>query len=181
MQGLPYFCTALALVDGELLGDAVVGVVRNLATGTVYSAVRGQGALRDGRPLQPLPVRIQRGRVPILMVEAVGALSLGRILPAMIGSARRVRLCGSAALSLCQVATGAASALVSPEGMRAHDCAAALVLLREVGATITDLGGGGVLSLPSRVDAKIPVVASLDAEAHALILAAVEASTVSPP
>lgn len=173
MQGLPYYSTSLALVDGEVLGDVVVGVVRNLATGTVFSAVRGQGALRDGGPLLPLPVRVERGRVPILMVEAVGSATLARILPAIVGTARRARLCGSAALSLCMVASGAASALISPEGMRAHDCAAALLILDELGATVTDLAGEPITSLPVQVDARIPVVASLDAQAHGLVLAAV--------
>ena len=181
MQGLPYFCTSLALVDGEHLGDVVVGVVRNLATGTVFSAVRGRGALRDGQPLQPLPVAVERGRVPILMVEAVGSATLGRILPVIVGTARRARLCGSAALSLCLVASGAASALISPEGMRAHDCAAALLLIEELGGTVTDLAGRGLDRLPARVDARVPVVASLDAAAHALVLAAVVGAPVSPP
>ncbi len=93
-------------------------------------------------------------------VRRVGALT-----PLVAGS-RRVRLLGSAALSLCQVATGSASALVAPAGMRAYDCAAALLLLRESGAVTTDLDGRPLDGHPLDLSARLPLVTSLSPAVH---------------
>ncbi len=169
-QGLPYFCTSLALLDGDTLGDTVAGVVRNLAGGEVYSAVRGRGVTVDGVVMQPLPVALQDGRIPVLLLEAVSKPALVTSLTALLGAAGRVRMMGAAALSLCQVATGAATALVSTSGMRSFDCAAALLVLREAGAVVTDERGGDVLAVPAGLDTRVQLVASRSAEVHQTVL-----------
>jgi len=44
----------------------------NLAGRGVYSALRGQGAWRDGEPLRPLAVGLREGgRIPVVVMEAV--------------------------------------------------------------------------------------------------------------
>lgn len=172
-QGLPYFCTSLALLDGETLGSTAVGVVRNLAGGEVYSAVRGGGALLDGAPLRPLPVSLQDGRIPVLLLEAVSRPALITDLSDLLGRVGRLRMMGSAALSLCQVATGAATALVSTSGMRPFDCAAALLVLREAGAVVTDERGGDVDPVPAGLDSRVRLVASRNPDIHQTVLSLV--------
>jgi myo-inositol-1(or 4)-monophosphatase len=169
-QGLPYHCVSLALVDGSTLGDVVAGVVRNLAGSGVYSVVRGGGAWVDGEPLRPLPVELQGGRVPVLLMEAVMQPARLAEQGALLRSVGRLRLMGAAALSLCQVATGAASALVSTGGMRSFDCAAGLALLRETGAVVTDEAGGEVWGLSAGMDSRVRLVASRSPEVHSTVL-----------
>ncbi|TMD07707.1 MAG: hypothetical protein E6J03_03630 [Chloroflexi bacterium] len=167
MYGLPYYCTSLCLVDGDRVEDATVAVVRSLALPTVYAAVRGGGATRDGVPLHPLRVALdERRRVPMLLLEGMSTVRNVDALGPLLAGSRRVRLLGSAALSLCQVATGSGSALVAPGGMRAFDCAAGLLLLRESGAVTTDLGGGSLDDRPLDFAARFPIVASLSPEVH---------------
>ena len=49
-HGIPWFATALCLVDDD--GPAVA-MVANHASGDVYTAVRGGGAFRNGSPCRP--------------------------------------------------------------------------------------------------------------------------------
>lgn len=175
MAGIPYYSTSLAVLKGETLGDVVAGVVRNLAGPGTFSAVRGAGAERDGQALRPLAVGLSdSGGIPILIIEAhrqLGARSATQVrLGRLLERAGRVRMLGSSALSLCQVASGAASALVAPDGMRAWDAAAALCVLGEVGAVVTDLGGNPVTGDAAGFGWRTPLVASLDAGVHARVL-----------
>jgi myo-inositol-1(or 4)-monophosphatase len=167
MQGLPYYCTSLCLVDGDRVEDAAVAVVRSLALPTVYAAVRGGGATRDGLAMRPLSVALdERRRVPMLLLEGMSTVRNVDALGPLLAGSRRVRLLGSAALSLCQAAAGSASALVAPGGMRAFDCAAGLLLLRESGAVTTDLGGSPLDERRLDFTGRFPIVTSLSPEVH---------------
>jgi myo-inositol-1(or 4)-monophosphatase len=167
MHGLPYYCTSLCLVDGERVEDAAVAVVRSLALPTVYAAVRGAGATRDGDRLRPLGVALdERRRVPMLLLEGMSTVRNVDALAPLLAGSRRVRLLGSAALSLCQVAAGSGSALVAPGGMRAFDCAAGLLLLRESGAVTTDLDGRSLDDRPLDFGTRFPIVTSLSPDVH---------------
>jgi myo-inositol-1(or 4)-monophosphatase len=167
MNGIPYYCTSLCVVDGERVSDTAVAVVRGLAVPTVYAAVRGAGATRDGRPVRPLRVELTgSGLIPMLLLEGMSSVRRVGTLTPLVEASRRVRLLGSAALSLCQVATGSASALVAPAGMRAYDCAAALLLLRESGAVTTDLDGRPLDDRLLDLSARLPIVTSLSPAVH---------------
>jgi myo-inositol-1(or 4)-monophosphatase len=167
MHGIPYYCTSLCLVDGAHVRDAAVAVVRNLAVPRVYAAVRGGGTTVDGAPMRPLRVGLdERGRVPMLLLEGMSLVRrVGALTPLLVAT-RRVRLLGSAALSLCQAATGAASAVVDPAGMRPYDCAAGLLLLREAGAVVTDIDGRPLDDRVLDFGERLSVVASRSPAVH---------------
>lgn len=186
MSGLPYFSTSLALLDGPTLGSTAVGVVRSLAAPGEFSAVRGGGAWQDGRPLRPLAVALgQGGHIPLLALEAHrsfghGVAHAGPDLAELLRAAGRVRLLGSSALTLCHAAAGAVSGLVAPDGMRAHDCAAGLLILRESGAVATALDGSSLDEVPAAVGVASPLVASASAEVHRRLLELLGASSERP-
>jgi myo-inositol-1(or 4)-monophosphatase len=167
MHGIPYYCTSLCLVDGDRVRDAAVAVVRNLAMPRVYTAVRGGGATCDGAPMRPLRVDLdERGRIPMLLLEGMNSVrQVGTLVP-LLAASRRLRLLGSAALSLCQAASGAASAVVAPAGMRPYDCAAGLLLLRESGALTTDVDGRPLDDRALDFGARLTVVASRSRAVH---------------
>jgi myo-inositol-1(or 4)-monophosphatase len=169
-QGVPFHCTSLALVDGETFGDTVVGVVRSLAGPGMYSAVRGAGAWRDGRPLQPLEVALQGGRISVLVVEGVHRPELLLAQPDLLRACVRVRLLGAAALSLCQAASGAASAVACLAGLRSFDCAAGLLLLAESGAVVTDREGRSLDGEAADMRSRVAAVASQSREVHQTVL-----------
>jgi myo-inositol-1(or 4)-monophosphatase len=171
MQGIPYYCTSLCVVAGDTVEDAEVGVVRGLAVPRVYAAVREAGATLDGAPIRPLRVGLDgRGRIPMLLLEGMNSVRRVSSLTPLLAGTRRLRLLGSAALSLCLGATGAASAVIAPQGMRPWDCAAGLLLLRESAAVITDVSGRPLDRHSLEFSARLPIVASLSPEVHARTL-----------
>ncbi|KYH38786.1 MAG: putative inositol monophosphatase family protein [Candidatus Bathyarchaeota archaeon B23] len=130
-SGIPFSAVALLLSETEHLSGALASVVLDVASGDVYKAERGLGAWRDGEPIRP--------RRPRPIPRAVISIDLSKSAPLervrrLIAEARHLRQLGSAALSLCLVASGILDAHVDVRGvLRAVDSAAALHILREAG------------------------------------------------
>ncbi len=137
---LPIFCSSLALeIDGALAVAAVLDPTRD----ELYTAVRGQGAWLNERPLR---VSTTDTLVDALLVtgfpysvhqdpeETIG------LFDAFIRRARAVRRLGSAALDMCYVAAGRMDGFWE-QGLGAWDIAAAALLVQEAGGRITDIGG----------------------------------------
>lgn len=125
---IPYWATSACVVDGD---GPLVALVVNQATGVATTAVRGEGARRDGDPIAPGKVeRVQ---------DAVITLS-GR--PGHWLPWKQFRALGSAALSLCDVAAGAVDGLVDGGAWHAAwDYMGGLLICREAGAEVVDAAG----------------------------------------
>lgn len=149
------WCVSIAVEDEA---GALAGAVHQPRTGMTWSAIRGYGAHRDGKPLGPL-----RNVIPAAALVSTGFSYLAdqraeqaeyvrHLLPVV----RDLRRGGSAALDLCSVADGTADAyyehLIQP-----WDIAAGALIAREAGATT--IGGPGT-SLPRGVLAAPPELAT---------------------
>jgi myo-inositol-1(or 4)-monophosphatase len=125
---IPYWATSLCVLDGD---GPLCALVINQATGVATTAVRGEGARRDGEPIGPSKVE----RVS----DSVIALS-GR--PGEWLRWKQFRALGSAALALCDVAAGAVDGLVDGGAWHAvWDYLGGLLVCREAGAPVVDAGG----------------------------------------
>jgi myo-inositol-1(or 4)-monophosphatase len=128
-RGLPWWATSLCALDGN---GPLAAVVANQATGTRFSAVRGGGAQRDGRPIAP-----------------TGCLSLGTAIVAFSGYPRRYvgwsqyRSLGAAALDLCAVACGTLDAFIdcARQSLAPWDYLGAMLVCSEAGAHVADASG----------------------------------------
>jgi myo-inositol-1(or 4)-monophosphatase len=125
-QGLPWFATSICAVDGD--GPRVALVV-DLMGRSVYTAVRGDGAQRDGGPIQPAATTS--------IGDAV--LGLSGYPPRHLGW-KQYRALGAAALDLCAVASGALDGYVdcSVDAHGPWDYAAGVLVCREAGAAVQD-------------------------------------------
>ncbi|MCA1845132.1 MAG: hypothetical protein LC792_18450 [Actinobacteria bacterium] len=125
---IPYWATSLCVLDGD---GPLVALVVNQATGVASTAVRGEGARRDGEPIAPGKAeRVQ---------DAVVTLS-GR--PGNWLPWKQFRALGSAALNLCDVAAGALDGLVDGGAWHAvWDYLGGLLICREAGAEVVDAAG----------------------------------------
>ena len=132
-RGIPFFSLSLAVAEGPTMADVVFGFVHDFGSGEEWSAVRGGGARLDGARLDaPLP----KESIELLGLEATKTALVAEHAPALTPIAERLRVMGSLALSLCQLASGRVDAVCSLKAARSVDIAAAQLLVREQGLAI---------------------------------------------
>lgn len=109
----------------------------NQATGVVATAVRGEGARRDGEVITPGKVERVENAVVVLSGRP------GAWLPW-----KQFRALGSAALSLCDVASGSVDGFVDGGAWHAPwDYMGGLLICREAGAEVVDAAGRDLVVL----------------------------------
>lgn len=147
LQGFPVFAVSAALEKrrpGQTWGELLVGAVIHPLTGELWTAVRGQGAYKDG----------QRIRVSQKQDFGAAVLATGfpfrakselkdylRTFKLMFMRSSGVRRAGSAALDLCWTADG------TFDGFWEHhlspwDIAAGALIIEEAGGIFTSFNGG---------------------------------------
>jgi myo-inositol-1(or 4)-monophosphatase len=148
--------------------DVELGYVFDYGSREEWVAVRSEGAQLNGRPLEgPGP----KETIEILSFEATRTDLVAERVGRMVGLARRTRIMGSLALSLCHLAAGRVDAVVSLKAARSVDIAAAQLLVRERGLAI-DLPedppfGDAPLDLAARSRVVAAATPELCAELHA--------------
>jgi myo-inositol-1(or 4)-monophosphatase len=132
-RGIPFFSLSIAVAGGETMDDVHFGYVYDFGSGEEWTARRGEGAWLDGTPLGGVR---PKERIEILSFEATLTSLIARDVPKVAGLARRLRIMGSLALSLCHLAAGRVDGVCSLKGARSVDIAAAQLLCRELGLAI---------------------------------------------
>ncbi|HEX3669767.1 MAG TPA: inositol monophosphatase family protein [Acidimicrobiia bacterium] len=126
-RNIPYWSISLCAVDAD---GPLCALVTNQATGVRTTAVRGAGAWRDGEGVTPSAVK-QVG-------DAVVCFS-GT--PQQRLPWKQFRSLGSAALELCDVASGALDAYLT-SWQAPWDYLGGVLACREAGAVVVDAHGG---------------------------------------
>jgi myo-inositol-1(or 4)-monophosphatase len=132
-RGIPFFSFSLAVADGDTMSDVAFGYVYDFGTGEEWTATRGAGAQLNGEPLGPTR---PKDEIEILSFEATTTAEVADKAAAMVGSAYRLRIMGSLAISLCHLAAGRVDAVCSLKPARSVDIAAGQLLVREQGLAI---------------------------------------------
>ena len=102
-QGVPLFGLMLAVLDGPAINDTFAGYVLNLNNGEEWTAIRKQGARRDGAPLTVIP-RDDPSKIQLLGLESSPrAIAVARPL---VEHAGKLRILGSMAISIALTASG---------------------------------------------------------------------------
>jgi myo-inositol-1(or 4)-monophosphatase len=163
-RGLPFACVSIAIASGSRMGDVEVGWVAELdprisaddepRRGRDWWAVRGEGAFRDGELLP----RLSPGPLEVLGLETARPGLVAAAASAIESvEARRLRVLGSVATTLCLVAAGQLDAMLSLRPIRSVDAAAAQLLVTETGGAVA-FPDDDELSL----DMRSPVLAARD-------------------
>ena len=133
---VPIFCISIALTHGD---DIVLGVVLNPVDGQLYTALRGQGAHLNGKPIRvSKPTAVSESLLvtgfPYHINEIFEPIMIryGNCLKA----SQAVRRLGSAALDLCYVACGRFEGFWE-QGLKPWDTAAGVLIAYEAGASVT--------------------------------------------
>jgi myo-inositol-1(or 4)-monophosphatase len=145
LHGFPMYAVSIAaVVDGE----PIAGAILNVPTGELFTAVQGSGARRNGQPIsvskitEPSRALIGTG-FPFKRVEDVEPYI--RVMRTIMLQTAGIRRPGAAALDLADVACGRFEAFWEMT-LAPWDIAAGILLVREAGGVVSDLGGA-----PARV------------------------------
>jgi myo-inositol-1(or 4)-monophosphatase len=131
-RGIPFFSISLAIADGDTMDDVFFGYVYDFGAREEWTATRGGGAFLNGAPLLERPKDV----IEILSFEATTTAFVAENAARFMGIAERLRVMGSLAISLCQLAAGRLDGVVSLKPARSVDIAAAQLLVREQGLSI---------------------------------------------
>jgi myo-inositol-1(or 4)-monophosphatase len=161
-NGVPFFATSLALLNGDALSTLAVGYVINLAVGDEFWAIRGQGAYKNGS-------RIRTPATDAIIIVAYEASDpakdLPRIFP-LIAQAKRTRCFGSTALDLALLASGGFSVFATATASRAFDYAAGMLIVLEAEGVMTDLEGTSLDHITVGLGRTVPLLASKNNATH---------------
>jgi myo-inositol-1(or 4)-monophosphatase len=137
------FATSLALVHDDC---PILGIIDLPAFGQRYSALQGQGAFMNGKPIHI------RGTYDLARaLVTIGDYAVGpdadrqnelrlAVTAQLARHALRVRMLGSAAIDLAWLATGKTDASITIGG-HPWDIAAGVIIAAEAGAHVADLDG----------------------------------------
>ncbi|PIP38527.1 MAG: inositol monophosphatase [Desulfobacterales bacterium CG23_combo_of_CG06-09_8_20_14_all_51_8] len=137
---IPVFAVSIAFASA---GEILVGIVLNPATGDLFTAIRGQGAMLNN---QPIRVSEEINLADSLLATGFPYDVKDMLDPVMerlrrcVEGARGIRRLGSAALDLCFVACGRFAGFWE-ENLKPWDTAAGWLIAEEAGAQVTDFSG----------------------------------------
>lgn len=134
VNNLPIFCISLALGQGTT-DNLVYGIVKNIPTGDVYEAIKGQGATLNGKPLKVKKlVAKEKPAISVVLGKKADDFAL-----TLAGTWANLRSFGCAALETSFVAAGALDAYYHGyASLRVTDIAAGILLVREAGGECYD-------------------------------------------
>jgi myo-inositol-1(or 4)-monophosphatase len=170
VTGLPLFAVCIARLEA---GVPVLGVIYDVMSDKAWYAAKGHGAFLDGTPLRVTPEPMTKGSL-IMVSDDLAHPTRGvppYIARWLSGNQRRLRILGSAALEVAQVAAGYAHGAVTLNG-KLWDIAAPGAILFEAGGIVTAPDGTPIFPFACRgyAGAPVPFLAAA-ASAHRELLA----------
>jgi myo-inositol-1(or 4)-monophosphatase len=139
LYGIPYFAVSLA---AEVNGEVVAGVVRNPASGEVWTAVRGGGAYWGDQRIHGGPAT----DLSLALIATGFGYDAGRrarqaaVFAGLAEQVRDIRRLGAGALDLCLAASGLVDAFYE-KGLSEWDWAAGALIATEAGLRVSGLRG----------------------------------------
>jgi myo-inositol-1(or 4)-monophosphatase len=143
ISGIPFYCTSIAIADGNTIGDVELAYVVNLISGDEFWAEKGKGAFLNDK-------RISAQQDDIFYLIAYEAQSPSKDVPEimpLLSKSNKTRCLGATALDLAYLALGAVSVFVTPSLSRSFDFAGGWLLVREAGGIFTDTKGNSIGTL----------------------------------
>ncbi len=162
VTGLPFFCTTMAVLDGNKIGDVFLAYTINLISGDEFWAKKGEGAYLNGRL-----INTKKGsNIDSLYYEVRNPSKEIPMLTELFAKATRTRCYGAMALALAHMAAGAAGVFVSPSKSRPFDFAGGVLLVKEAGGIVSDINGNSIDDVEAGIKHATTILASANTEIH---------------
>ena len=159
VRGIPYCSISIAYAIGKSIKDIKKAVVLDLVSKDIYWAVKGEGAYLNDKKILVSNLDLSENCFFELNLPKKKALTSIERLKPIIERFYRIRILGSSALTLCQVAKGSMEAFINLRvSNRLVDVAAGLLILKEANGQFFSLDGVEIDQELS-IDLKFPFVA----------------------
>ncbi|MFX1454739.1 MAG: inositol monophosphatase family protein [Promethearchaeota archaeon] len=158
-RGIPYCSVSIAYANGSKINDIHKAVVLNLNTKDIFWAEKGKGAFLNEAKIQVSELDISHKCIFELNLPKENIIKSLQDLTPIIERFYRIRILGSSALTLCQIARGSMEAFINMrESNRLVDVAAGMLILREAGGKFFALDGSEI-NYPLSIDVRFPFIA----------------------
>jgi myo-inositol-1(or 4)-monophosphatase len=138
LAGIPFYALSIAYAEHGVVQQAFI---RNLASGETFTAIQGQYARCDNKPIRVSDVsQLDECAMSVYgrKFDPTRMMQLGQKI-------RRWRLLGASALELCYIGCGRIDGFVDLRGtLRVTDAAAGMLVCTEAGGIVSDLEGKGI-------------------------------------
>ncbi|MBA7500992.1 3'(2'),5'-bisphosphate nucleotidase CysQ [subsurface metagenome] len=162
VRGIPYCSISIAYAIGRTINDIKKAVILDLNTKDIYWAIKGEGAYLNNKKIHVSDLDITDKCFFELNLPMKNFFKHIDNLRPIFRRFFRIRVLGSSALTLCQLAKGSMEAFVNlRETNRLVDVAAGLLILKEAGGEIFSLTGSKIEGDLS-IYLKFPFIASND-------------------
>jgi myo-inositol-1(or 4)-monophosphatase len=141
MHGLPPFCVSIAY---EKESEMKLGVIYDPIKDELFSAEKGKGAFLNGKRIKHSGEKSPDRALIAVSIPSAAYHKRGKIMDALknlIVEVNSIRILGSAALQLAEIAAGRIDGAIE-FSLSPWDVAAGWLLIEEAGGLITDQKGG---------------------------------------
>jgi fructose-1,6-bisphosphatase/inositol monophosphatase family enzyme len=160
VRGIPYCSISIAYAIGRTINDIKKAVILDLNTKDIYWAIKGEGAYLNNNRIHVSDLDITDNCFFELNLPMKNFFKQIENLRPIFRRFYRIRVLGSSALTLCQLAKGSMEAFVNlRETNRLVDVAAGMLILKEAGGEIFSLTGSKIEGELS-IFLKFPFIAS---------------------
>jgi myo-inositol-1(or 4)-monophosphatase len=155
---IPSHSLSIAVAAGDSMADVRFGFVHDFGADEEFIATLGEGATVSGREARVAP---GDGRLEVVGLESAEPDWTIPALRSLAGSAYRLRVVGSIAITAAYVAAGRFDAFLSLRPCRSVDAAAAQLIVREAGGAVA-FGDGPLEAAPLDLSARYHMAAARD-------------------
>lgn len=159
VRGVPYCSVSIAYAIGKRTNGIKKAVVLNLSTKDIYWAEKGKGAYLNDTKIHVSNFDISEKCFFEFNLPMKNLMENLQKLTPLIRRFYKIRILGSSALTLCQIAGGSIEAFINlRKSNRLVDVAAGMLILKEAGGKIFSLDGTDINHELS-IDVKFPFLA----------------------
>ena len=165
---IPSFAVSIAVASGPSMADVEFGFVHDFGADEEFLASRGAGAQLDQAPAR---VSAEAERLEVVGMESAEPEWALPAFEALAGKVFRFRVVGAIAISAAYVAAGRFDAMLSLRSCRSVDAAAAQLIVREAGGSVS-FGSGELSEAVLDLESRYPMAAGNSEDSLALVRAA---------
>ncbi len=161
VRGIPYSSVSIAYAVGDRLEDVEIAVILNLYTQDLYWAIKGEGAYMNGSKIFVSDIDINQKSFFEIDISKKDLLKNLEIFKKISKYPLKIRIMGSTALTLCQIASGSVDAFLNLRvTSRIVDAAAGYLIIKEAGGKFFSLNGADLNKELLSIKTRFPFVAS---------------------